>query len=71
MKNHSTDLLVTILVGSLKILIITLVVATLLAMVILVDSTWVDTVVICISIYISAFYIVRTLEAQTMIKDKQ
>ena len=70
MKNHSKDLLITILVGSLKILIITLVVATLLAMVILVDSIWVDALVICISIYTSAFYIVRTLEAQTMVKDK-
>ena len=29
-----------------------------------------DTLVICISIYTSAFYVVRTLEAQTMAKDK-
>jgi len=59
MRNHSTDLLIIIII-----------IAMLLVIDIFIGTAIADTLIICISIYTSAFYIVRTLEAQTMIKDK-
>jgi len=59
MRNHSTDLLIIIII-----------IAMLLVIDIFIGTAIADTLVICISIYTSAFYVVRTLEAQTMAKDK-
>ena len=59
MRNHSTDLLIIIII-----------IAILLVIDIFTGTTIADTLVICISIYTSAFYVVRTLEAQTIVKDK-
>ena len=60
MRSYSTDLLIIIII-----------IAILLVIDIFIGTAIANTFIICISIYTSAFYIVRTLEAQTTIEDKQ
>ena len=58
MRNHSTDLLIIIII-----------IAMLLVIDIFIGTAIANTFIICISIYTSAFYIVRTLEAQKTLED--
>ena len=59
MRSYSTDLLIIIII-----------IAMLLVVDIFIGTAIANTFIICISIYTSAFYIVRTLEAQTIVKDE-